>query len=170
MNALTFAVILPALLVAHHVGDHWLQTDYQAQQKGSAGWAGRLACARHVTTYTAVTAGAVALVWWLFALPISPWWFAVGQLVSAVTHYWADRRFTLAGLCERIGKGDFYRLGSPRAAASAHAVYERDTEVYLHHEGQIVGWDNPTLGTGAYALDQSWHWAWLMVAALITAV
>ena len=45
------------------------------------------------------------------------------------------------------GKADFYRLGAPRDG--------RD--------------DNPSLGTGAYALDQSWHYLWLFVAALIIA-
>jgi hypothetical protein len=30
--------------------------------------------------------------------------------------------------------------------------------------------DNPSLGTGAYAIDQSWHIAWLAVAALATAL
>lgn len=29
--------------------------------------------------------------------------------------------------------------------------------------------DNPSLGTGAYALDQSWHVGWLMIAALVAA-
>ncbi len=29
--------------------------------------------------------------------------------------------------------------------------------------------DNPSLGTGAYALDQSWHYLWLFVCALILA-
>jgi hypothetical protein len=30
--------------------------------------------------------------------------------------------------------------------------------------------DNPTIGTGAYALDQSWHWWWIFIAALVTAL
>ncbi|MGH3921845.1 MAG: hypothetical protein ACRDTT_03035 [Pseudonocardiaceae bacterium] len=47
-----------------------------------------------------------------------------------------------------FSKGDFYRLGVPRNG--------RD--------------DNPSLGTGAYMLDQSWHYGWLGVAALVTAV
>jgi hypothetical protein len=101
-----------------------------------------------VASYTLVTAGMVGLVWALFGLPINPAGFVAGQAVSAVTHYWADRRTTLAGLAGRVGKGEFYRLGTPRP----------------DHD------DNPTLGTGAYALDQAWHWCWLFVAALVTAV
>lgn len=148
MNPLTFAVVMPTLLVAHMIGDHWVQTSHQANTKGQRDTLGRLACAAHVASYTVTTAVLIGLVWVLFELPISPLWFIVGQLVSAVTHYWADRRFTLAGLCDQINKGGFYRLGMPRA--------ERD--------------DNPSLGTGAYALDQSWHWAWLFVAGLLTSV
>ena len=146
-TAATFAATLPTLLVAHNVADHWVQTGHQAATKSQRDRTGRLACAAHVASYTAVTAGAVALVWLVFGLRISPAGFIAGQLVSAVTHYWADRRFTLAWLAGLFGKDGFYTLGSPRSG--------RD--------------DNPSLGTGAYALDQSWHWAWLFVAALLTA-
>lgn len=146
--AVTFAATLPTLLIAHNVADHWVQTSHQAGMKGQAGWAGRTACASHVATYTAVTTGSVGLVWGLLGLAISPLGFVLGQLVSAVTHYWADRRSTLARLAVLVRNGEFYRLGAPRA--------DKD--------------DNPHLGTGAYALDQSWHWLWLFVAALITAL
>lgn len=185
MTAVTFAVLLPSLLVAHHVADHWIQTDWQAKHKGDRDpwYVGRLACASHVATYTATTATAVALLWWLFALPITPLGFVLGQAVSAVTHYWADRRFTLQRLCERLGKGEFYRLGAPRGVHAATrrplaisegtftAVVGRIVDVKLvTADGQQASWDNPSLGTGSYALDQSWHWAWLFVAALVTAL
>lgn len=146
--AVTFAAVLPALLVAHNVADHWVQTGYQAGSKGTAGWPGRIACLAHVGTYTAVTAVTVALLWAVLGLAITPPGFLAGQALSALTHYWADRRTTLARLAELIGKGGFYRMGAPRTG--------RD--------------DNPSLGTGAYALDQSWHWLWLGAAALLTAV
>lgn len=146
--AVTFAALLPALLVAHNVADHWTQTPHQSVLKGHRTAAGRLACLVHVTVYTLITAGTVALLWTLFDLPISPAGFVLGQLVSAVTHYWADRGFTLDALAALVGKREFVHFGAPRPG--------RD--------------DNPTLGTGRYALDQSWHWLWLLVAALITAV
>jgi hypothetical protein len=146
--AVTFAVVLPALLVAHHVADHWIQTERQTIYKGRPGWAGRRACAAHVATYTAVTAGVTGLMWLLFALPIALAGFLIGQAVSAVTHYWADRRTPLARLADVIGKGEMVTFGAPRPG--------RD--------------DNSHLGTGAYALDQSWHWLWLLVAALCTAL
>jgi hypothetical protein len=146
--AATFAAVLPGLLVAHTVADHWIQTGHQAARKGLPGWSGRKACAAHVATYTVTTTAVTVLLWALLDLGITPWGLVAGQWVSAVTHYWADRRTTLAALAELVGSGEFYRFGAPRPI--------RD--------------DNPTLGTGAYALDQSWHWFWLLIAALLTAV
>jgi hypothetical protein len=144
----TFAGVLGGLLVAHQVADHWVQTGHQAATKGRRDAVGRAACAGHVASYTAVTAAVVLALWGVFGLGITWWGFLSGQAVSAVTHYWADRRFTLATLTAVLGKADFHALGAPRLG--------RD--------------DNPSLGTGAYALDQSWHWAWLGVAAFLTAV
>jgi hypothetical protein len=70
---------------------------------------------------------------------------AAGLAVNGVSHYWADRRSTLAALAALLGKSQLWVLGSPRPG----------------HD------DNPVLGTGAYALDQSWHLAWLVITALI---
>lgn len=145
--AIIFGATLPTLLVAHHVADHWVQTSHQAAHKGEPGRSGAWNCFKHVLSYTATTAVFVAVVAVCVGLPISPAGYVLGQLVSAVTHYWADRRTTLARLAEATGNGGFYRLGTPRPG----------------HD------DAPHLGTGAYVLDQSWHWAWLLVAALITA-
>jgi Na+/H+-translocating membrane pyrophosphatase len=82
--AVTFAVVLPALLVAHNVADHWVQRHHDAIHKGAPGWVGRRACASHVAGYTVVTALVTGLVWWVFALPISPVGFVAGQVVSAL--------------------------------------------------------------------------------------
>lgn len=65
-----------------------------------------------------------------------------------MSHWWADRRVTLRGLAHRLGKAGFYALGVPRDG----------------HD------DNPSLGTGAYALDQSFHIAALFIAALIASI
>lgn len=187
-SAVTFAVVLPGLMVAHHVADHVVQTHHQATRKHLPGWSGRLACARHVATYTLTTAATVALLWWLFALPITPLGFVLGQVVSAVTHYVADRRAPLEWLVNRwplrqMGKAEFYRLGRsrrvaafteppwPEAGVTCTTTALKSHPVVLRDEsGSPVSWDNPSLGTGAYALDQSWHWAWLFVAALLTAL
>ncbi len=146
--ALSFAVVLPALLVAHSVADHWVQTDHQASTKGQLGWPGRRACMAHVASYTLVTALATGVVWSAFALAITPAGFVIGQVISVTTHYLADRRAPLAALADRVGLARFWALGVPRPG--------RD--------------DNPSLGTGIYALDQSWHHAWLLAAAAATAL
>lgn len=146
--ALAFGPVAFALLAAHTVADHWVQTGHQAATKGQPTRQGAVACAAHVASYTAVTALFVGVVWALFGLRITPSAFVAGQAVSAFTHYWADRRYPLAWLARVTRRAAFYRLGTPRAG--------RD--------------DNPSLGTGAYALDQSFHWFWLFVAAIVTAV
>jgi hypothetical protein len=146
--ALTFAVVLVALLVTHNVADHWTQTHHQALTKGGCGWVGRWACARHVASYTAMTAAMVGLLAWLHLAEVTWSGFLLGQAVSAVTHYFADRRTPLLKLAQLIGKSDYWHFGAPRPG--------RD--------------DNPGVGTGAYTLDQAWHWAWLLVAALLTAL
>ncbi|MFI6793710.1 DUF3307 domain-containing protein [Nonomuraea sp. NPDC050383] len=140
ISLMMFSATFVALYVGHQVGDHWAQTHRQAMAKGAPGRAGRLACLDHVITLTLTKLVALALLWLATGWVPSGIAAAVGLALAAVSHYWADRRHTLAALAERIGKGDFYRLGMPESA--------------------------PT-GTGAYALDQSWHLAWLFITALI---
>ena len=150
MTAAVFAAVFVALYAAHTVGDPWVQTGGQAAGKGGTGehtWSGRWACTRHVATLTATKAVFLSAAVAVLALPVAPAPLAAGLAVDAVSHWWADRRHTLAALAARCGKADFYALGQPRP--------DRD--------------DNPSLGTGAYALDQSWHVGWLFVAALIVA-
>ncbi|MEU1245942.1 DUF3307 domain-containing protein [Micromonospora arida] len=142
-----FAAVFVALFVAHQVADHWIQTQHQADCKGRPGWPGRIACAAHVATYTLtalVTLAALAL---STELDASPGKVAAGLAISAVTHYIADRRTPLKRLAELTGSAKFYALGCPRPG--------RD--------------DNPSLGTGSYALDQSFHYLFLFVAALVIA-
>jgi len=146
--AATFAAVFVTLYVSHQVADHWVQTEHQAATKGGTGWPARLACARHVGSYVVTAAVLLAAIALLLPLSLSVLGVAIGQAVSGVTHYWADRRFTLRALASAAGHEDFYRLGTPRP--------DRD--------------DNPSLGTGAYALDQSFHVFWLFVAALCTAL
>ncbi|SFP66903.1 Protein of unknown function [Actinomadura madurae] len=148
-DPIVFPAVFVALYAAHEVGDHWLQTHGQACGKGAPGWSGRLLCARHVAVLTAVKAAAVTLVALVLALPVSPYAVAAALAVDAVSHYWADRRSTLMALADWLGrtlvrgKGEFARLGDGATA--------------------------PT-GTGAYALDQSWHVGWLLVAALLASL
>ncbi|MGC5330673.1 DUF3307 domain-containing protein [Micromonospora sp. DT62] len=146
-HAAAFAAVYVALYVAHQVGDHWIQTQHQADCKGQPGWPGRIACAAHVATYTLTALVALLLLVAGTGLRLDPWGVAVGLTISAVSHYVADRRTPLKRIAAALGSARFYALGTPRPG--------RD--------------DNPSLGTGAYALDQSWHIGWLFIAALFCA-
>lgn len=150
----TFAAVFVALYIAHTVGDHWVQSSCQAAHKGLPGWAGRLACGRHVLGLTITKGLVLAPVALVLHLPVTALGLVLGLGIDAATHYWADRRTTLAKLAKLCGKGEFLSLGTP-----AHPAHPVTTE----------GTYAPTLGTGAYALDQSWHMLWLGVAALLIA-
>ncbi|TMQ96823.1 DUF3307 domain-containing protein [Actinomadura soli] len=139
-SATVFTCVFIALYVAHQVGDNWIQTRAQACGKGAPGWRGRILCGRHVATLTLAKALVIGLVTAVLALPLNVAAVACALAVDAVSHYWADRRAPLLALAERLGKGEFARLGDGAAAPA---------------------------GTGAYALDQSWHVGWLLVTALI---
>lgn len=138
-----FAAVFVTLLAAHSVGDHWAQTSRQAQTKGQPGRAGARACLTHVLVLIWVKVLALGCLVVATGWEPSPVPVAVGLAVDAASHYWADRLTTLAALATRVGKGEFYRLGDPAAAPA---------------------------GTGAYALDQSWHTGWLWVVSLIVTV
>ena len=147
MTAATFAAVFVALFVAHQVADHWVQTQHQADCKGRPGWPGRVACAAHVGSYTATAVVAVGALHVALGVALNPWQVAAGLAVSAVTQYIADRRTPLKRLAELVGADRFYALGTPRPG--------RD--------------DNPSIGTGSYALDQSFHYLFLFIAALTIA-
>lgn len=103
-TAAIFAATLVTLLAAHSVADHWVQTDGQATTKGKPGMVGYLADFRHVATYTATLTGALLLMGWKCGIDYEPVPFVIGMAVTAVTHYWADRRVHLRALAVRIGK------------------------------------------------------------------
>ncbi|EXG79163.1 DUF3307 domain-containing protein [Cryptosporangium arvum] len=106
------AVVFVALYAAHQVADHWVQTQHQADHKGRPGWVGRIACFLHVATYTATALVALLAAAWRTGLELSPAATVAGLLVSAVTHYIADRRTPLRIIADRIGSGPFYRLNT----------------------------------------------------------
>jgi hypothetical protein len=160
-----FAATFAALYAGHHIGDYWVQTDHQARHKGDAGAQGRRQCLAHVLSYVATQSVCMFLLG-LATSYAAPFWASVLALaVSGVTHYAADRRehglmFRLARLLP--GKADFMRLGVPRAGVEIPAYPEDGPPAF-------VG-DNPSLGTGTWALDQAWHIALgVFVPALILA-
>jgi len=147
-RAAAFAAVFIAFYVAHQVGDHWVQTGAQAAGKGRPGWPGRLSCAAHAATLTVTKLAVLAAATLMLGIHLTSWSLVAALVIDAASHYWADRRTTLAALARTLGKSGFYALGAPRAGCD----------------------DNPSLGTGAYALDQSWHVGWLFAAALIASI
>ena len=106
--------VYAALHAGSQVADYWGQTNDQAETKGKPGRDGRAACARHVATLTATQALFLGLAATLSGERLQGRRVVAGLALNAATHYWADRRFTLEGLADRlecIGKGDYYRAG-----------------------------------------------------------
>jgi hypothetical protein len=136
------AAVWAALSASHDFADHWVQIDNQAVAKGKPGAEGIRACAAHVATYTATQAITLAAASRLLGLRIGWKRAALGLAISASTHYIADRQ------------GDHWQDEKPRgvvrlAAATGH-----------------VGWLQRDPNAG-YLMDQSWHKAWLAVAAAV---
>ena len=119
MRTAAFAAVFAAMVAGHQVGDYWVQTSAQAAAKGEPGWRGHRACGAHVATYTLTLAACVALAWWWLSLPLSAAWVAAGLGVSAVTHYFADRRTPLRKLADWQGSGQFWRTGEGLATGAA---------------------------------------------------
>lgn len=146
MNADIFPIVFIALYVGHSVGDHWMQTGWQSAHKHQKDKEGRTACLRHVTTVTATK-----LVLLLPVLAATEWpslpWLCAGIALDAGSHYWADRRFTLEWLANKINKMGFYQLGTDS----------------LHRDAP----DGSHMGTGKYALDQAFHHLFLFVSAVL---
>lgn len=147
MSAAKLGAVFAALFAAHQVADHHVQRSSQAQAKGLPGVEGRAACVQHVASYTATAAVAVAAASCVTRTRLPVGRTLAGLALSAVSHYVIDRREPLRRWAEWTGHAGFYQLGMPRPG--------RD--------------DNPSLGTGAYALDQSAHIGFLYLAALIIA-
>lgn len=131
-----------ALSVSHEAGDHWVQRDAEATTKGQPGREGARACAIHVATYTATQAATLAAANKMLDLRLDWRRAAAGLAISAITHYVADRQ------------GGHWRDENPRGVVKLAAR--------TGHEGWLQR--DPNAG---YLMDQSWHKAWLAVAAAV---
>lgn len=100
-----FVVAFVSFYVGHMAADYWIQTDWQARTKGQPGSIGRVACLRHVATYTATLAIIVVLVSYRIDVDLSAVRMAVALAVLAVTHYVADRRVPLRRLAVLLRHG-----------------------------------------------------------------
>jgi hypothetical protein len=191
-SAEVFASSAVALYAAHHVGDYWVQTDHQARHKGDAGWPGRLQCAMHCVSYLITQAVFLAVLTIVTGLDTSSGALSIALAVSGVTHYLADRREhgLMLWLAHRLpGKADFLRLGVPRPSQHEE-LWEPcpscegrgtsddesaggkcwDCKAGGMLPGTLIISDNPSLGTGSWALDQAWHiFFGVFVAALVLA-
>lgn len=145
-----FLLVSAALSAAHEVGDQWVQTGHQACTKGEPGWAGRRACAAHVATYTAAGAVAVLAASRRLNVPLRPAQLAAALFLNAATHYVADRRGPLRKLA-RLARRSGY-------LASCTVVRGKGEEA-----------EDTGPGTALFHLDQSWHYGWIFVSALVAA-
>lgn len=143
----TVAAVFATLYAGHMVADHWVQTHWQASHKAERSLRGWVALGGHVGTYTLVSAALLAILAIRTGLQLDLDRVIAALAFSAATHGLFDRRTPLRWIADRTGNRAFWQLGAPRP--------DRD--------------DNPTLGTGAYALDQSAHILCLWIAALIAA-
>lgn len=141
----TVALIAITFYATHMVADHWVQTDHQATRKPDRGWSGRRACAAHVVVLTIMLAASLAALAIVVHVDVSWKRSLVGLVINSISHYVADRRTPIYAIAKLIGKSQMILLGAPRQG--------RD--------------DNPSLGTGLYALDQSWHVWWLLVTSVV---
>lgn len=144
----TFACVFISLYAAHHLGDHWLQTGWQALTKEKPGRTGRTACIRHVCTLTLGKAVFLTVMCAVLDVRLPLAGCALGFALDASSHYWADRRFRLRRLTKALGKIQYW---------------DRCTVVRSpHKEAKDTG-----PGTGSFHLDQSWHIVWMFVSSLV---
>jgi len=122
-----FAVVLPTLLVAHHVADHLVQTDHQAAAKVSD-WG---AMAGHVGGYQVTQALALASVAAVTRERLSWRRVLLGGAFSAVTHAFLDRRWPVRKALEATRSPGFADMTTP-----LHGIYLADQA--LHHGCLLV--------------------------------
>lgn len=121
VDPLTFAVVLPTLLVAHTVADHIVQTDHQAATKATD-WRNM---AGHVGSYQTTQAAALAAVAGLTG--IRPTWrrALLGMAFSAVTHALLDRRWPVKAILRATRSPGFAETTTP-----LHGVYLADQALH----------------------------------------
>lgn len=145
-TAAAFATAYAVLTAAHEGGDYLIQRDTDARDKGKEGPAGRAACLRHVTSYTATQGLALLAADRGLRLGLNWRRAAAGLALSAATHYLADR-------CNGQWADD--SPGAPLLVRAAHAAgkgtwLERDPNA-----GALV--------------DQAWHKVCIGLAAAVAA-
>jgi hypothetical protein len=118
VRAVRFAAVCAASLAAHQVGDYYVQRSNDALHKADRSPKGQRACAIHVATYTLTQVVVLAIVSWVLGLNLGWRAIAAGQLISASTHYFADRQWTMEKFHDAIGCGEFHRHGTGLASGA----------------------------------------------------
>jgi uncharacterized protein DUF3307 len=141
-RAVVFGVSLLALLVAHQVGDHVVQTDRQAARKADPATFGRVAAVTalvgHLVGYHLVAAAVLLGTAAVLHLPLTAAGVLSALALSAVTHGLLDLRWPVRALLRATGSPAFAEATSPVC--------------------------------GVYAADQALHRLALLVCALLIAV
>ncbi len=112
-SAIVASVCWMATNVSHELGDHILQTDYQAENKAKPGRVGWSAMIQHIFSYHVAMVISLLLVIALFDLPVSALGFICAVTFSAVTHAFIDRRWPVKKLLEMTGSPRFAVLQTP---------------------------------------------------------
>lgn len=149
-----FAAVGFLMLALHLPLDMWLQTDGQAQHKADR------------ASWREVRAGALGADKWL-RINARGW----GALVGHVVTYTAGLAVGLGAVVLRTGldiDGGRFLVGLVVTAVSHGWADRRHTLAWLaRRAGKGEFWRTESPVPGAFWLDQAWHMAWLVVAALI---
>jgi hypothetical protein len=153
-RAARFAAAYAALMPAHDLADHVVQTDHQAANKAGS-WS---AMAGHVGSYTAVQLLAIL---GLRAVGVRPSWkrTAAAVTVSAGTHALLDRRWPVVEVLRRTGSEGF---ANPTIEVNGEALGDPNDYGSVTAHGRL-----PI--HGPYVADQALHHAVLAVCAAILA-
>lgn len=156
MNAARFGAAYAALMAAHDVADHVVQTDAQAAGKAQD-WA---AMAGHISSYQAVQLAAVLM---LRRCGVRPrfWRVLAAAAWSAGTHTLLDRRWPVVQLLCLTGSRRFAE--APGIPFTSRPVVYGHGYPHVNLPGQVLPLHGP------YLADQACHHAALVVAAAILA-
>ena len=112
-RSVVFAVSLVALLVAHQVGDHIVQSDSQASGKVARGWSGARAMAGHLASYHAIAAFLLIVTFVVLGLPLTVGGALAGLGFSAATHAVIDRRWPVRAILHATRAPKFAAATTP---------------------------------------------------------
>lgn len=163
VDPLRFAVLFPALLAAHTVGDHVVQTDHQAANK-PRDWR---AMAGHIGGYQATQLVTVAGVAKISGVGLSRRELIAGSLLSALSHALLDRRWPVVRLLQATGSP---RFANPVICTTGPMPPPQPQTVARDLEPPVITSVGPLPLHGPYLADQALHTACLLASAAVMAV